>query len=415
MAIISISNKRDKSDFKIYSIARVSIYLLLFGGLINNVFQVGVQYLYLVVSLMMILPFVLNKSIDVLMGVYLLVVILLFVYSFFLTEGLSYKYYSSFVYYVAIPFAYGRGNLFVNQYYYNKLLYGLLVVVIPNAIVVLMQSNGLYVNLFPVEYTRISDVVYVRCTGVLGGSLINGLVSALCLIIIIYRALEEKKYKTIDLLLFVLSLYALLLSYSRGAYVLLMVAVFVIVYKMRILSFKGVKRPYVVFFIVLFVAVILFYNDVVLERIYSIFDFSQGGNLLRYDYWLRSLQVFKDNMILGAGLGMTSTVGGSDSSMVIAGDASIAESYYLKLMVEGGIMLLISFLPLVFYGIKKSLKEKNELLFSAIFIAITIETFIMPSLESPLISIIYWLCWGALMKRSFSELRKRYMGFAFKD
>lgn len=401
-------------DRVVFLLVCSSIYYLLFGYFIGKYFYEGGQYIYFVFVLVVVFLLGIKKRLNVALFVYLCIVFFFICYTYIMGLNNGYAFYASIIYYFAIPLVFGRNDFYCNSVYYKKTLYSLLIIVVPNALVVLLQTQGLFLDIFPLEYTGIMGVVQKRYGGVLGGSLMNGLVSGLCFVVVFYRVIEERKYSILNIMYLLLSLFSLFLSYSRGAYVFVILSVIFFLYKWGRVN-GGVNKGHIFFIIIFLFAAFLFSSETVFHRLMSVMDYSQGGNALRIIYWNNTIDMIYENILTGIGFGSLTSIGVNDYSISISGVGMIAESYYLKLMAEGGLFLMISFITIVYVGAKSSFSKRANILFSSVFLALNIESMVLTSLEAPLISIIYWLCWGAVMKRSFSKLQKRHMGFAFKD
>lgn len=397
--MLNIKNsKNNRQDNIIYQLVRSSIYYLLFGSFLNNFALIGGQYIYLVIVLIIVFLLSMNKGFNMVLFIYLCVVAFLIYYTYVMGLNDGYTFYASIVYYFAIPLVFGRNYLFYNKEFYKKTLYSILIIILPNAFVVLLQLQGLFLDIFPVEYTSILGVAQKRYGGIVGGSLINGLVSGLCVVVLFYRIINEKKHIIVNYFLLFSSLFTLLLSYSRGSYVFVILAVLFILYKNSVIG--RVKSKYILFIIVIIVFLFNFADEMALQRLISVINFAEEGNALRLIYWQKTFALFVENILLGIGLGTVSTVGAHEYSVTNSGEAMIAESYYLKLMAEGGVFMMISFLFIVYLGVKKSISNNNEVIFQSIFIALNIESMILTSLEAPLISIIYWVVWSYIISEN---------------
>lgn len=153
----------------------------------------------------------------------------------------------------------------------------------------------------------------------------------------------EKKYKKLTAVACLSVGLAIFLTFSRGAYLgtLFSVAFFLVAAK-NFLT-KGDKKLLVAIF--LFLMVVVFFFSPISGRFLSIFSLEDGSNLGRLQIWQNSLNLAKDNLILGVGLGNYSF--GLDFTQNYR-NAMTSHNLYLDLLVELGIFGLISWLGLVF-------------------------------------------------------------------
>lgn len=125
-----------------------------------------------------------------------------------------------------------------------------------------------------------------------------GLTSPLVLVMIFY----EKRYRLLLFIVYCLSFIVLLLTFSRGGYLGLVLGLAAMsVMAWRHLAVK--EKKFWGSFLVLALIVILLVGVPVLGRFFSSFDLAEGSNLGRLAIWQESWAVFKTSPMLGVGLG----------------------------------------------------------------------------------------------------------------
>lgn len=157
----------------------------------------------------------------------------------------------------------------------------------------------------------------------------------------------EKKYrKIIGAVCFFIGL-ALFLTFSRGGYLGALASITFFLIAVR--SFLQPKDKKFLAAALLLLAVIVFFFSPVIGRFSSIFSLEDGSNLGRLQIWRDSLNMAKDNLLLGVGLGSYSF------SLGFAQDyrnAMTSHNLYLDLLVELGIFGLLSWLLLMVVSFK---------------------------------------------------------------
>lgn len=203
------------------------------------------------------------------------------------------------------------------------------------------------------------------------------------------------------LILSVASLISLGMTYSRGAWVALILCVFLF----------GVRNWKTLFssIIVVSIFLVLFYPKLNENRpsITDINTFNTYNNRLRY--WSRSICIIKDYPVLGSGVNTYSSVQWRYSE----GWGGYPHNSYLQMTAETGIVGLFSFLWLLFSLYKSSFKnlkkmQRPELRFLLIsFLAglsgLLIHSFFDTTLYSVQLSSLLWLLMGLIVALQYVE------------
>ena len=134
-------------------------------------------------------------------------------------------------------------------------------------------------------------------------------------------------------------------------------------------------------------------------RVWSIFDFQDDpGNVLRVVKWIEALNMIAEHPLLGVGFGASGTLGRDPSEFINAEDIFTAESYYLQVTMEGGILVGIIVLfvmgKVVFRSLRNVRHDHQTLLTTSILVSLTIESIAGTAITSPLPAILFWLSFG---------------------
>lgn len=215
----------------------------------------------------------------------------------------------------------------------------------------------------------------------------------------------DKKFKIAASFL-ILSLFAtltLFLTGCRGSYIGMMViimSIFIISLKYLWNNYKQIYLSIVGGFIALATSVILFAAPL-RARIFSIFAMRQdSSNSFRFNVYQSSVEMFKDNWLLGIGVGNQNFREIYGLYMKTGFDALSAYNIFLEIAVESGIFALVAFLGFLFTLIKQAasyiLKSQNtkSVIFVAIalvsIIAVCIHGFVDTVFFRPQIQFLFW-------------------------
>lgn len=191
-----------------------------------------------------------------------------------------------------------------------------------------------------------------------GGYLISALPSTLLLIFI---PLMNKHYKTsiFGLFVFILSVISVLLTGCRGAYVALFTELIIL----AVLTYRFLKPFYRKIFTVIagFVSMITALGIIAIgslrARVFSIFAMrADSSNSFRFNVYQSSLAMFRDNWLLGIGVGNQNFREVYGLYMKTGFDALSTYNIYLEIAVESGIFALITFLGFVGINIVRAVR-----------------------------------------------------------
>ncbi len=235
------------------------------------------------------------------------------------------------------------------------------------------------------------------------------------MLILIFLPLKNKHYKTasVGLIFFFLAMIALLMTGCRGAYIGLFVEIILI----SLLTYRFLKPIYKKIF--LFVSTIvsslailaLISITSIRARIFSIFAMrSDSSNSFRFNVYNSCIEMFKDNWLLGIGVGNQNFREIYGLYMKTGFDALSAYNIYLETAVESGIFALIMFLSFIIYNITVAcryiIKRKNA---NSIYLAIAVISLagmlfhglVDTVFFRPQIQIIFWIMIGIIKVITF--------------
>ena len=168
----------------------------------------------------------------------------------------------------------------------------------------------------------------------------------------IFYFLNKKHYKSaiISSGLTLATIYAILQTGCRGAYMAMLfvfLSCFIISAKFFWKKYKKIYLSIITGATLLFVFIITFINSLRL-RFLSIFAMrSDSSNSFRFNVYHSSIQMFKDNWLLGIGVGNKNFREIYGLYMKTGFDALSSYNIYLETAVESGIFALIAFLTLL--------------------------------------------------------------------
>jgi O-antigen ligase len=188
----------------------------------------------------------------------------------------------------------------------------------------------------------------------------------------LYIKEKEIKKKNGYLLVLIFSLITVLLTFARGGYLGIFAGgsffyflFFIKNKKSRQIEKKEIERKKVKmvkkvissFFIISTCMIILFSNNIISQRAYSIFNFEEGSNQGRFKIWQQAGDLFARQPLLGVGLGAYSyTIKPSATYR----DPIYAHNLYLELLAETGIIGGILWITCVFFAIQTLTKRFLE-------------------------------------------------------
>jgi len=314
--------------------------------------------------------------------------------------------------YLFVPMIYGR--TFMQEDQLRWLLKSLLIIVPINFLGILLQFSGYVDNLLQVDMTETLGIVHERYTSFVGGSLMLGYVSMLnSIVALYYLVFSEKKIQRILFgLLFLLASITLFYSFSRRFYLLWIVAVLLIpTYRYGWRSMFSAFLAGGVLILSVVMAGNLFRNVSnsdhisISDRILSTFVIHDGsGNDIRMMKNLQSLNLTISNPLLGMGVGSVGTIGKTREELIDNfEDAVIAETYYLHIGVDFGIIVATLFTVMMVYLAFISIKKfKYSGRLSALIVLLyPIESFVGAALYGVFPAFIFWISICVLLSDTY--------------
>ena len=217
--------------------------------------------------------------------------------------------------------------------------------------------------------------------------------------------LSNKKFKiaTVFLFLSILATATLFLTGCRGSYIAMMViflSMFTISAKYLWNNYKQIYFSIVGSFVALATFAILFVTPL-RARIFSIFAMRQdSSNSFRFNVYQSSVEMFKDNWLLGIGVGNQNFREIYGLYMKTGFDALSAYNIFLEIAVESGIFALVAFLGFLLTLTKQAISFilKSQNIKSVIFvatalvsiIAVCVHGFVDTVFFRPQIQFIFW-------------------------
>ena len=217
--------------------------------------------------------------------------------------------------------------------------------------------------------------------------------------------LADRKYKLsiVGVVLALLSTLTLFLTGCRGSYIGMMV----IFCSMFVVSAKYLWKNYKTIYLSVVGAVVAFATSAILlvsslrARVLSIFAMRQdSSNSFRFNVYHSSVEMFKDNWLLGIGVGNQNFREIYGLYMKTGFDALSAYNIFLEIAVESGIFALIAFVGFLITLVKNSVQFilKSENTKSVILVAtagisicaVCIHGFVDTVFFRPQIQFVFW-------------------------
>ena len=221
--------------------------------------------------------------------------------------------------------------------------------------------------------TRVYGTLKPLNPNLLGGYFVAG-IPALFGISAFFAAEKKYNFALAALVFSLMSVVALFLTGCRGAYIGCMVIIlglFLVCGKFFWNSFKKWFLSVIALFFVLCTSAILFVSSL-RARVLSIFAMRQdSSNSFRFNVYQSSVQMFKDNWLLGIGVGNKNFREIYGLYMRTGFDALSSYNIFLETAVESGIFALIAFLGFIIVMVKDGIKIilKSENLTDIIFVS----------------------------------------------
>ena len=255
--------------------------------------------------------------------------------------------------------------------------------------------------------TRVYGALKPYNPNLFGGYMLSVLPATLILVFIPLIN-HHKKTAFYCLLAFLLPISALLLTGCRGAYLGLFVELLLI----AILTYKFLKPMYKKIFILIATVITFISSTMVLitsslrARIFSIFAMrNDSSNSFRFNVYNSCIDMFRDNWLLGIGVGNQNFREIYGLYMKTGFDALSAYNIYLETALESGIFALIAFLCFVALNLSAACnyinRKKN---ITSIYLAIAvisiigmlIHGFVDTVFFRPQIQFVFWMMVGII-------------------
>ncbi len=183
--------------------------------------------------------------------------------------------------------------------------------------------------------------------------------SPLMLTLAIY--VPKKWMKAVFALAFVLAVAALLMTYSRGAWLAFAASLAIVLMLLR--------PRLIPFFIILAVVLLPFLPDSIINRVITIFVGGDSSINSRTYIYTAMYELIKDHPLNGVGLGAAAVKTVADLGGYYQAHFPFvhAHSIYMEIWAESGLIAIVSFLLTVFFALKKGVttmkrSEKNPML-----------------------------------------------------
>ena len=232
---------------------------------------------------------------------------------------------------------------------------------------------------------------------------------------------EDKKFKVslVWLICALLSSVTLFLTGCRGSYMgmmVIMLGIFAVSAKYLWQNYKQIYLSIVAAVVVFATAALMFVSSL-RARVLSIFAMRQdSSNSFRFNVYNSSIEMFKDNWLLGIGVGNQNFREIYGLYMKTGFDALSAYNIFLEIAVESGVFALIAFLGFLITLIKNSVQfilksedMKNVILVSACVIsvcAVCVHGMVDTVFFRPQIQFVFWTLVAILS----TTLKKDYQG-----
>lgn len=255
--------------------------------------------------------------------------------------------------------------------------------------------------------TRVYGSVKPYNPNLFGGYMLSILPTTL---ILAFLPLKNKHYKTalFGLVCIVLGVSSIVMTGCRGAYI----GLFAEIILTAILTYKFLRPVYKKIFIfisgILTLLCTLFILSVssLRARVFSIFAMrSDSSNSFRFNVYQSCIDMFKDNWLLGIGVGNQNFREIYGLYMKTGFDALSAYNIYLETAVESGIFALLAFLAFIFTNIitackcilsKNSIKSVYLAIAVISLVGVLIHGFVDTVFFRPQIQFVFWIMIGII-------------------
>lgn len=211
---------------------------------------------------------------------------------------------------------------------------------------------------------------------------------------------KKEKYPLFKLILLLLSIFELITTYTRGAWLGLLLIITLLI------LFSNSKKRSVYFIILICLVVFIISFSVVLKRFDNLFSnrVDQSSLAFRISLWSKALSMIGNRLIIGYGLGSFSRY-----STSIIGFKTEAHNEYLRILFETGIFGLLEYLVLYFLTLKllfRQIKLHNK---KSLYVFVLVISFLFMSfgdnIADNLVSQLY--LWSLIAIGHNSMLKER--------
>ena len=263
--------------------------------------------------------------------------------------------------------------------------------------------------------TRVYGTLKPLNPNLFGGYLISAICSLFGMASLCFNDYKNKRgiFFTI---LSLISIVAVFLTGCRGAYVALLamfIAIFAISVKFFWENYKNIYLSILGFCFAGGIALLMIFSSI-RARVFSIFAMrSDSSNSFRFNVYQSAVQMFKDNWLLGIGVGNQNFREIYGLYMKSGFDALSAYNIYLEIAVESGIFALIAFIAflskLFLDGIKFILKSNDHksIIYASIALisifGVLVHGLVDTVFFRPQIQIVFWTMAAILSNQLYSK------------
>lgn len=262
--------------------------------------------------------------------------------------------------------------------------------------------------------TRVYGTLKPYNPNLFGGYMLAVLPSTL---VLVYLPLLNKHFKTalFGICCFLLATVSIVLTGCRGAYI----GLFFEFILLALITYKFLKPKFKKLFITISAAFSAVVFMVVVStaslraRIFSIFAMrSDSSNSFRFNVYNSCIDMFKDNWLLGIGVGNQNFREIYGLYMKTGFDALSAYNIYLETAVESGLFALIAFLSFIGVNISRAVKyilrrkNANVIYLAIALISLTgilIHGFVDTVFFRPQIQFVFWIMIGIIRVLTYAK------------
>jgi len=298
-------------------------------------------------------------------------------------------------------------------------LLGVVLITVPITAAVSLVAFAFQLEIGPAEfiYPLYTRTAAWRFSSLTGSSLHYGVFLALTLPVITSLLLDWVQ-RVRNVVWLTMGGIALVLTYSRGAWVQLILSLGVLLMLKRMSKWIWIGIPLLLAGF-LFVPYLnrLGLTTLYLERLGSTLDWTVAAdNVSRKTAWKVAFAMFTREPLLGVGLAST---GNAVAKLTGTTPQFVTENHYLKVLLEGGLLVFFPFILLLTEILRVAYKLQahqmprlSRALSQGIFaslVGFAVELFVLQSLEAQVVAVIFWFYVSYLIletMRTFPPLAK---------